>query len=128
MILRELFHLSKLMAFQNNEEVLKARKRRQWKRTPKTALRKQLWLQQEGKCAYCHAPIGSTKSTRYGVDKVPSFHHVIAISTPEGTNDIDNLQLLHMACHVELHRLEKKDKNDEQETKDSTGDSSVSSI
>jgi len=53
-----------------------------------------LWVKQEGKCPCCGKPI----TWRMGWSK----HHIVPKSQG-GTDSLKNLQLLHPACHRQLH-------------------------
>jgi uncharacterized paraquat-inducible protein A len=57
---------------------------------------REVWQQEHGKCPRCHQQI--TAETRWNV------HHVIAKSHG-GSDNLDNLVLLHPNCHRQVHSL-----------------------
>ena len=57
-------------------------------------LTKQVWLKQEGKCSVCGQLI--TPESKW------DFHHKVP-KKEGGPDELENLMMLHPACHRQLH-------------------------
>lgn len=76
------------------ESYFEQRQAQQWIKGKKTGKLRRLWLRQEGQCPECAAKI--TLETGWHI------HHVI-YRVHGGSDNLDNLVLLHPNCHMKLH-------------------------
>lgn len=68
---------------------------------------KKLWSKQKGICPLCGTRLGT--GAEWGVYECPSHIHHVQTRKNSGSDEVDNLMLLHANCHRSKHAIERTD-------------------